>query len=149
LSGQNKFCLHILRENSLMWKIWMELDSIFILPISRWMTHWHMNHVSIWFTWRMKNDGFGGRVYSLNRCNFLWALSLFTLHVSSLSPSMPSLKTALVRQGFIKNDTSVCRLICVASWRPCSTTNEGEVWAQQRSKKSAGLRPSVLTIKHN
>jgi len=81
--------------------------------------------------------------------NFLWALSLFTLHVSSLSPSMPSLKTALVRQGFIKNDTSVCRLICVASWRPCSTTNEGEVWAQQRSKKSAGLRPSVLTIKHN
>jgi len=35
---------------------------------------------------------------------------------------------------------------CVAAWRPYSTTNEGEVWALQRTKKPAGLRLSVLTI---
>jgi len=60
------------------------------------------------------------------------------------SPSRQSLGTALVRRGLITNDTSVCRLICVAIWRPYSTTNEDEVWALQRTKKPAGLRLSVL-----
>jgi len=41
--------------------------------------------------------------------------------------------TDLVRQGFITKDNSVCRLICVAIWRPYSSTNEGEVWALQRT----------------
>jgi len=43
------------------------------------------------------------------------------------SPSRLSLGTALVRRGFISKDTSVCRLICAAVWRPDPTTNEGEV----------------------
>jgi len=43
----------------------------------------------------------------------------------------------------------LCRLICVAIWRPYLTTNEGEVWALQRTTKPAGLRLSVLTIKLN
>jgi len=46
-------------------------------------------------------------------------------------------------------NTSVCRLICIAIWHPYSTTNIGEVWALQRTKKPAGLRLSVLTIKLN
>jgi len=33
-------------------------------------------------------------------------------------PSSLSLRTALVRRGFITKDTSVCRLICDAIWRP-------------------------------
>jgi len=56
---------------------------------------------------------------------------------------------ALVCGGFITKDTSVCRLICVAIWRPYSTTNEGEVLALQRTNKPAGLRLLVLTIKLN
>jgi len=63
------------------------------------------------------------------------------------SPSRLSLGTGLVRRGFITKDTSVCRLICAAVWRPYSTTNEGEVWALQPTKKPAGLRLSFLTIK--
>jgi len=62
------------------------------------------------------------------------------------SPSRLSLVTALVRRGFITKDTSVCRLICAAIWRPYSTKNKGEVWALQHSKKPEGLRLSVLTI---
>jgi len=31
----------------------------------------------------------------------------------------------------------VCRLICAAILRPYLTTNEGEVWALQRTKKLA------------
>jgi len=78
-----------------------------------------------------------------------------TCHVSSRDTSAPcsprrlSLATVLVRRGFIKKDTSVCRLICVAIWRPYSTTNDGEVSALQRTTKSAGLRLSALTIKFN
>jgi len=41
----------------------------------------------------------------------------------------------------------VCRLICVTIWCPYSTTNEGEVWALQRTTKPEGLRMSVLTIR--
>jgi len=54
-----------------------------------------------------------------------------TSHVSSCdksapcSPSRLSLRTALMCRGFITKDTSGCRLICAAIWRPCSTTNEG------------------------
>jgi len=75
------------------------------------------------------------------------------VHVSSrdtsapCSPSRLSLGTALVRRGFITKDTTVCRLIFVAGLRPYSATNEIEVWALQRTKKPAGLRLSVLTIK--
>jgi len=65
------------------------------------------------------------------------------------SPSRLSLGTALVRRDCITKDTSVCRLICVAIWHPYLTTNEVEVWALQRTKKPAGLRLSVLTIKFN
>jgi len=50
------------------------------------------------------------------------------------SPSRLNLGTALVRRGFITKDTRVCRLICAAVWRPYSTTNEGEVWALQRTR---------------
>jgi len=57
-----------------------------------------------------------------------------------------SLGTALVRRDFITKDTSVCRLICAAIWRPYSTMNKGEVWALQRTKKPVGLRLSVLAI---
>jgi len=78
-----------------------------------------------------------------------------TSHISSrdtsapYSPSRLSLRMALVCRGFITKDTSACKLICVAIWRPYSTTNEGEVWALQRTTKSAGLRLSGLTIKFN
>jgi len=54
-----------------------------------------------------------------------------------------------VRPGFITKDYSVYRLICVAIGAPYSTTNKGEVWALQRTKKPAGLRLSILTIKLN
>jgi len=56
---------------------------------------------------------------------------------------------ALVRLSFITMDTSVCRLICAANWHPYSTTNKGEVWALQQSKKPVGLCLSVLIIKFN
>jgi len=64
-------------------------------------------------------------------------------------PSRLSLGTALVPRGSLTNDTSVCRLICVAIGAPYSTTNKGVVWALQRTKKHAGLpqRLSVLAIK--
>jgi len=50
------------------------------------------------------------------------------------SPSRLSLGTALVHRSFNTKDTSVCRLICAAVWRPYSTTNEGEVWALKRTR---------------
>jgi len=82
----------------------------------------------------IKNDGVGGRVYSFDRCNFLWAQSLFTLHNSALfSPSRLSLGTALVHRDVITKNTSVCRLICAANLCPYSITNKGELWALQRT----------------
>jgi len=73
-----------------------------------------------------------------NRCVFYILVTTYestvaycrlALHVCSrdtsalCSPSRQSLSTALVRRGFISKDTSLCRLICVAVWRPYSTTN--------------------------
>jgi len=65
------------------------------------------------------------------------------------SRSRLSLGAALERRGFITKDTSVCRLICAAIWRTNSTTNKGEIWALQRTKKPVGLRLSVLAMKFN
>jgi len=53
------------------------------------------------------------------------------------------------QRTFFSLQRKVCRLICVTIRRPYSTTNEGDVWALQRTKKPAGLRLSVLTIKSN
>jgi len=39
-----------------------------------------------------------------------------------------------VKNVTLSKDTSVCRLICAAFWRPYLTTNEGEVWSLQRTR---------------
>jgi len=95
------------------------------------------------------------RVYTIqpgSHKEITWVHTHNTLHISSRATSAPcspgrlSLGTALVHRGFITKDTSVCRLICAAIWRPYSTTNEGEVWGLQRTKKPVGLPLTVLTI---
>jgi len=91
-----------------------------------------------------------------NWCNFLWVRSSYKLHVSS--PCRLSLGTVLgfhhdrhycvysvlplahPTQLWIKE---VC-VFCAAFGEPYSTMNKGEVWALQRTKKSVGLRLSVL-----
>jgi len=70
-------------------------------------------------------------------------------HVSSLLTQQSKPRNGSSTPGFQYKDNSVCRLICVAIWRPYSTMNEGEVWALQRTTKPAGLCLSVLTIKLN
>jgi len=88
----------------------------------------------------MKNDSVGGHVYSPTDVSS-YEREVCTRYTSaSGSPSRLSLGTALVRKGFLTKDTSVCRLICAAIWRPYSTTKKGAVWALQRTKKPVVLR---------
>jgi len=95
----------------------------------------------------MKNDRVDGRVYSPTDITSYEREFCARYMSTPYAPSRLSLGTALLHRGFITKDTSVCRLICAVIWLPYSTTNKGEVWALQRTKKPAGLHLSVLTIK--
>jgi len=82
-------------------------------------------------------------VYSLKTDVTSYDCEICSRYTSALcSPSRIRLRTALVCRSFITKDTNLC-----CPWRPYSTTNKGEVWALQRTKKHVGLRRSVLAIK--